>query len=171
MKMLLLALISSMAITNTAISADPSDQYNLTMLTTEFKPYQHRIKSAQMMLDTAKSQSDLNHASKELMIAWEIELSKKQKGVEAMLSKPSLRTFRSSMKLWKKHVEQMSMIRSELFMKNVTDPLYLRTRGIKDLDLCMSCVAEMSVYVYNMSMSIYYEEKWTELNSLTNNEL
>ena len=152
--MLLLALISSMAITNTVISADPN-----------------KIKSAQMMLDTAKSQSDLNHASKELMIAWEIELSKKQKGVEAMLSKPSLRTFRSSMKLWKKHVEQMSTIRSELFMKNVTDPLYLRTRGIKDLDMCMSCVAEMSVYVYNMSMSIYYEEKWTELNSLTNNEL
>jgi hypothetical protein len=143
-----------MVITNIAISADPN-----------------RIKTAQTMLDTAKSQSELNRASKELMIAWEIELDKKQKGVESMLSKLSARTFRSSMKLWKKHVEQMSTIRSELFMKNVTDPLYLRTRGLKDLDICMSCVAEMSVYVYNMSMSIYYEEKWTELNMLTNNEL
>lgn len=127
-----------------------------------------QLNSAYQMLEVAKNQTELNKASQALLRAWRIELNEKVQEMAIILPKGMMKKFKRSMNLWEKHAEDMSRMRSDLFKRNVSDPFYMRLKGIKGLDPCAECSEEMSVYVYNMSMSIYYEEKWTELDILIN---
>lgn len=127
-----------------------------------------QLNSAYQMLEVAKNQTELNKASQALLRAWRIELNEKVQEMAIILPKGMMKKFKKSMSLWEKHAEDMSRMRSDLFKRNVSDPFYMRLKGIKGLDPCAECSEEMSVYVYNMSMSIYYEEKWTELDILIN---
>lgn len=127
-----------------------------------------KMKSVQILIDSAKTQADLNYASNILFNIWKQELENKEKELESILPKTHLKKFRSSMKSWRDHVEKMSRIRSELFKEDFMEPRYYPIRGIESKLDALKKTRIMQPYVYNMSKSIYYEEKWIELDVLLN---
>ena len=127
-----------------------------------------RMKIVQSMIDSAKTQEDLNIASKMLFGIWDEELTIKENGVSRMLPKAQLKRFKESMRLWRKHVDEMSNIRAELFKQDLMEPKYYKIRGIESKVSALKRAKNMHSYIYNMSKSIYYEEKWIELDALIN---
>jgi len=127
-----------------------------------------KLKSVQILIDSAKTQADLNFASGILFNLWKGELDKKQKELETFIPRTHIKKFRKSMKIWKEHVESMSKIRSELFKRDFMEPRYYQIRGISSKVDALKKTSAMRPYVYNMSKSIYYEEKWVELDILLN---
>ncbi len=128
----------------------------------------NRMKIVQTMIDSAKTQADLNIASKMLFDIWQEELKAKEAGVARMLPKEHSKRFKKSMRAWRRHVEEMSNIRAELFKKDFMEPKYYIIRGIESKLNAMKRAKNMHPYIYNMSRSIYYEEKWIELDVLIN---
>lgn len=127
-----------------------------------------RMKIVQTMIDSAKTQADLNIASKMLFDIWQEELKSKEAGVARMLPKAQSKRFRQSMRSWRRHVEEMSNIRAELFKQDFMEPKYYKIRGIESKVSALKRAKNMHPYIYNMSRSIYYEEKWIELDVLVN---
>lgn len=136
--------------------------------TASYSMDENRMRSVQILIDSAKTQSDLNYASNVLFNIWKEELEDKQREVERMIPKNQLKKFRSSMKSWKDYVEKMSQIRSELFKQDFMEPRYYPIRGIESKLDALKKIKIMKPYIYNMSKSIYYEEKWIELDILVN---
>lgn len=128
----------------------------------------HRMKVVQTMIDSAKTQADLNFASKMLFEIWDDEVKKKESEVLRMLPKKFSKDFRETMVVWRKHVESMSIIRSELFKQDFMEPKYYRLYGIESKVGSLKRANTIKPYVYNMSKAIYYEEKWIELDVLIN---
>lgn len=129
---------------------------------------QSRIRVVQTMIDSSKTQADLNLASKMLFEIWDDEVKQKERQISEMLPKRFSREFKVSMKHWRTHVEKMSKIRSELFRRDFIEPRYYKLEGIESKLSSMKRARSMQPYVYNMSMAIYYEEKWIELDILLN---
>ena len=129
-----------------------------------------RLTHVYQMLDAARTQAELNSASEILVRIWNEELSEKENEVIKILSKASVKKFKQSMSLWRKHVEHMSSMRAELFKGQVIDPKNMDLRIAREVAGCTKCTTEMVKYVYNMSKSIYYEEKWSELDILINHD-
>jgi hypothetical protein len=127
-----------------------------------------KMKVIQTMMDSAKTQADLNFASSMLFDAWKLEVEKKESQVSQMIPKNLRLKFKRTMKLWKNHVEQMSSIRSELFRLDMIEPKYYKIRGLESKVSAAKKAKNMQPYIYNMSRSIYYEEKWIELDVLLN---
>lgn len=129
-----------------------------------------KLKIVQTMIDSAKTQADLNLASKLLFNIWSSEVEKKELEVSKTMPKHLKIRFKKSMILWRRHVEHMSSIRSEMFKRDMMEPQYYKLRGIESKLQGMKRARRMQPYVYNMSMSIYYEEKWVELDVLLNSK-
>lgn len=129
-----------------------------------------RMRSAQAMIDSARTQADLNNASLLLSNAWDDELRKKEHQMEASMPMKNRKAFREAMKMWRGYVERMCTLRSELFKNDMTQPSFYRLRGMESKDAALKNAKEMQPYVYNMSKSIYYEDKWSELDALINME-
>lgn len=142
----------------------------LTILssTTSFSNDAYRMKVVQTMIDSAKTQADLNVASKMLFEIWQDELKKKEDEVAKMMPRKFSRRFRETMRTWRKHAESMSSIRAELFKQDFMEPKYYPIRGIETKVSSLKRANSMKPYVYNMSKAIYYEEKWIELDVLLN---
>lgn len=128
----------------------------------------YRMRVVQTMIDSAKTQADLNVASKMLFEIWDDEVKKKEGEVARMLPKKYSRKFRETMGTWRKHVESMSVIRAELFKQDFMKPNYYKLQGIESKITGLKRANIMKPYVYNMSKAIYYEEKWIELDVLIN---
>lgn len=129
-----------------------------------------QMRVIQTMIDSARSQADLNLASKMLFDMWKYDLESKEKQVLGIIPKNLHRSFKNSMENWKNHVERMSQIRSELFMLDMVQPQYYKLRGIESKVSALKTIKSMQPYIYNMSKSIYYEEKWIELDVLLNSK-
>lgn len=129
---------------------------------------QSRIRVIQTMIDSAKTQADLNLASEMLFHVWEDEVKQRERDIIGILPKKFARKFRVSMKSWRAHAESMSRIRSELFKLDFMEPRYYKLRGIDSKISSLRRANKMKPYVYNMSKAIYYEEKWIELDILLN---
>lgn len=127
-----------------------------------------KMKIVQTMIDSARSQADLNMASKMLFNIWDEEVKQKESDIVKMIPKKMVKSFKASMKSWRKHVELMSIIRSELFKQDFLEPRYYKIDGIESKLYSLRAAKKMQPYVYNMSKSIYYEEKWIELDILIN---
>lgn len=129
---------------------------------------QSRMRVIQTMIDSSRTQADLNLASKMLFELWSDEVRQKELEVMRIIPKKFGKKFRTSMKYWRKHVESMSILRSELFKRDFMEPRYYKLRGIESKVSSLKTAKNMQPYVYNMSRSIYYEEKWIELDILLN---
>lgn len=151
MRHILTALLFSLVITGSAFSLDFT-----------------RIRQAQQLIDSAKTQQELNAASAMLLTAWQSQLQHKETQVVHTLPKSFVKLFKRSMNLWKKHVEEMCVIRSEMFKQDMLQPEYYKSRGIASPSDGARRAKLMKPYVYNMSKAIYYQEKWDELDILLN---
>jgi hypothetical protein len=127
-----------------------------------------KIKVIQTMIDSAKTQADLNIAAKTLFDVWESELRKKEREVSKSLSSKLRKRFSSSMRSWRRHIDFMSKMRSDLFRLDMMEPRYYKIRGISSKQDGLKKANAMKPYVYNMSRAIYYEDKWIELDVLLN---
>lgn len=128
----------------------------------------NRIRAVQTMMDSAKTQEDLNKAAKMLFDIWDDELKKKEAEAVRIMPKKQQKRFRESMRLWRMHVEMMSVLRSDLFKQDFIEPKYYKLKGTDTKTGMLKRADSMKPYVYNMSRAIYYEEKWVELDLLIN---
>jgi hypothetical protein len=133
-----------------------------------FSMDRNKLKIVQTLIDSAKTQEDLNIASRELFNIWNEEVSKKEKELCRFIPKESSKKLRKAMRNWRIHVEEMSTIRSNLFRRDILEPRYYRFRGIQSKLDAVKNARKMQGYVYNMSKAIYYEDKWIELDVLLN---
>jgi hypothetical protein len=129
---------------------------------------QSRIRVIQTMIDSSKTQADLNLASRMLFDMWDDEVKQRERDIITMLPKGFVKKFKTSMRSLRIHVESMSKIRSELFKLDLTEPRYYKLNGIDSKLSSIRRANRMKPYVYNMSKAIYYEEKWIELDILLN---
>jgi len=136
--------------------------------TSSFSMDRNKLKVVQTLIDSAKTQADLNLASKTLFHVWEEEVSKKEKELCRFIPKESSKKLRRAMRTWRIYVEEMSTIRSNLFKRDMMEPRYYKIRGIESKLDAVKSARKMQPYVYNMSKAIYYEDKWVELDVLLN---
>ena len=128
----------------------------------------YRIRVVQTMMDSAKTQADLNVAAKMLFDIWDDELKKKEAEAARSMPNEQQSRFKESMRLWKIHVEDMSTLRADLFKQDFMEPRYYKLKGIDSKTGILKKANSMKPYVYNMSKAIYYKEKWVELDILIN---
>lgn len=136
--------------------------------TPSFSNDAYRMMVVQTMIDSARTQADLNVASKMLFDIWQDQLKKKENEVAKMMPKAFSKKFRESMVIWRQHIESMSSMRAELFKQDFMEPKYYRLYGIESKINGLKKANAMKPYVYNMSKAIYYEDKWIELDVLLN---
>lgn len=120
------------------------------------------------LIDSAETQVDMNYGSYQLYKFWETNVINIEKKLKRMMNKKERVKFVSLMKHWRSHVEEMSRLRSSLFKKDFMSPQYYTTESFETKVERMKRGTLMQPFIYNMSMAVYYEEKWIELDILLN---
>lgn len=122
------------------------------------------------LIDSAETQADMNYGSYQLYKFWESNVLNVEKKLKRSMSKKERADFVSLMKHWRSHVEEMSRLRSVMFKKDFMNPQYYTTEKFETkLDRTKRGTL-IQPFIYNMSMAIYYEEKWIELDILLNTD-